>query len=198
MSCLSLLVYMYEPYDLLLPAAMHLNAVHHNVMHHNANKKGPSQSLLPFSFPTRLLAVGHNQINGHSVSSLASLARMFSICLTTVLLLVTVVIPPAQPCKNTLWFIEVNCRFTAVAEGGSVVGASSGTRVTIGNFSDSGTWKRERRFSLSRSSEAESGVSPMKSLVRSFSPVVPMVSTISRMRRAASSVHTRLLLARAG
>jgi len=94
--------------------------------------------------------------------------------------------------------MEVNCAFTASDDGGSVVGCSSGTCVMIGRRKEEGIENRLCFSNSSRSSAAENPVSPMKSLVRSFSPAVPMVSTISLIRLAASSVHTSSLSAKAG
>lgn len=68
----------------------------------------------------------------------------------------------------------------------------------MGKRKDAGMEKRDCFSSSERRSEAESSVSPMKSFVRDFSPAVPMVSTISLMRFAASSVQTNSLFASAG
>ena len=106
--------------------------------------------------------------------------------------------------------MEVSWEETFGAEGGSVVEGvelgdvivvvvvGSGVWVLMGRRKLSGTGNLDNSVSLPLTSPGVASISPMNHLVRSFSPSVPIVSTISLILFAASSVQTSSLSARAG
>ncbi len=163
-----------------------------------------AQSLLPFSFPTRLRAVGHSQRSGPRSSSLVRFSSTtLSISFATVRFEVIVVHPLAQPYKNTERLIAVSRSATFFATAGRPSRRTSSFATTlIGSRHSFGTSCSETSANALTNSSLvlfpSSSPSPINNRVLTLSASVPIRSTISRIRVAASAVQTRSRLPMAG